>query len=132
MKRKLTIISFVITLIFVNCSTYKVANSQRRFLLNDNGKGKYYLIEYIKTERAKHILGEIPTLMIHQVDGQLIVRCDEDYFEKLSLQKKDIKRIEIISLQKAPTLYGSAGKNGVINIYTYAKPSNNKTTANRR
>ena len=57
---------------------------------------------------------------------------DEDYFEKLSLQKKDIKRIEIISLQKAPTLYGSAGKNGVINIYTYAKPSNNKTTANRR
>lgn len=93
-------------------------------MLNDNGKDKYFLIDYIKTEQAKNILGEVPTLIIHKIDGQLIVRSDKDYVEKLSLRKKDIKRIDIISREKAPTIYGSAGKNGIIDVYTYAKPAN--------
>jgi len=124
MKRKIIIISLLVSLIFLNCSTHKVANSQKRFLLNDKGKDKYFLINYIKAEQAKDVLEEVPTLIIHKTDGQLIIRSDKDYAEKLSLRKKDIKRTEIISQEKAPSLYGSAGKNGVIKVFTYAKPLN--------
>lgn len=62
--------------------------------------------------------------MIHKIDGDLIIRSDKEYSKNLDLKKQDIKRIEIISSEKASKIYGSAGKNGVINIYTYGKSSN--------
>lgn len=124
MKQKLIIILFLFALFFISCSTYKVVDSQKRFLLNDNGKDKYYLIEYIKQKQEGNLLGEVPTLMIHKIDGDLIIRSDKDYSGKLDLKREKIKRIEIISSEEASKIYGSAGKNGVINIYTYGKSSN--------
>ncbi|WP_146171817.1 hypothetical protein [Flavobacterium magnum] len=72
----------------------------------------------------EHLLGEVPTVMIHKVDGDLIIRSDKEYFENIALKKDQIKRIEIISFEKASNIYGSAGKNGIVNIYTYGKSSN--------
>lgn len=124
MKQKLIITLFLFALFSISCSNYKVVGSQKRFLLNNSGKNKYYLIEYIKQNKAENTLGEVPTLMIHKIDGDLIIRSDKEYSKNLDLKKQDIKRIEIISSEKASKIYGSAGKNGVINIYTYGKSSN--------
>jgi len=124
MKRKLIITFLLITLVSISCSTYKVVDSQKRFLLSESGKNKYYLIEYIKTKQAEKLLGEVPTLIIHKIDGDLIIRSDKEYSENLNLKRSEIKRIEIVSSEKASKIYGSAGKNGAINIYTYGKSSN--------
>lgn len=124
MKQKLIITLFFSGLVSISCSTYKIVNSQKRFLLNNSGKNKYYLIEYIRQNKAKNAIGEVPTLIIHKIDGDFIIRSDKEYSENLDLKKQDIKRIETISSEKASKIYGSAGMNGVINIYTYGKSSN--------
>lgn len=121
MKQKLIIALFLFTLFFISCSTYKVVDSQKRFLLNNNGKNKFYLIAYIKQKQLENILGEVPTLMIHKIDGDLIIRSDKEYSESLNLKMQEIKRIETISSEEASKIYGSAGKSGVVNIYTYGK-----------
>ncbi len=72
----------------------------------------------------ENLLGEVPSLIVHKIDGYLIVRSDKEYSEAINLKRSEIKRIEIISLEKAPKIYGSAGKNGVIDVYTYGKTSN--------
>ena len=79
MKQKLIITLFLFALFSISCSNYKVVGSQKRFLLNNSGKNKYYLIEYIKQNKAENTLGEVPTLMIHKIDGDLIIRSDKEY-----------------------------------------------------
>jgi hypothetical protein len=101
-----------------------VATEQKRFLLDNENKEKYYLINYINENENQNNnqLGLTPTLIINKIDGQLIVRSDEDFDKKINLKKEEIKRIEILSIEKSIALYGSAGTNGVISIYTYGKP----------
>lgn len=118
MTKKLTLL-FLFILFFISCSTYKGLNSQKRFLLNETGDEKYYLIEFIKLNQIENKLGEVPTLMINNTNGNIIIRSDKEYHKKLKLRKDDIKRITIIDMEKAPQIYGSAGKNGVITINTY-------------
>ena len=114
------IILLFISFCVLSCNSYKVVTEQKRFLLDNGNKDKYYLIKYINENDNQ--LGQTPTLIIHKIDGQLIVRSDEDFNGKLELKKDDIKRIEILSIEKSINLYGSAGVNGVIYIYTYGKP----------
>ena len=112
-------ILLLLNLFIFGCSSIKINDVQKRFILNDKEKDKYFLIEYINNNRT--LIGEVPTLIIHKKDGQEIIRSDEEYKAKLKLKKRDIVRIDILSIEKSIPLYGSAGKNGVLTISYYGK-----------
>lgn len=115
---KITIL-LLLNLFIFGCSSIKINDLQKRFILNDKGKDKYFLIEYINNNRT--LIGEVPTLIIHKKDGQEIIRSDEEYKVKLKLKRRDIVKIDILSIEKSIPLYGSAGKNGVLTISYYGK-----------
>ena len=115
---KITIL-LLLNLYIFGCSSIKINDLQKRFILNDKGKDKYFLIEYINNNRT--LIGEVPTLIIHKKDGQEIIRSDEEYKVKLKLKRRDIVKIDILSIEKSIPLYGSAGKNGVLTISYYGK-----------
>jgi len=100
---------------------HEINYNQKRFLLNDNGRDVYYLIDYIKINQDKKYLGDVPMLIIHKIDDTIIIRSDDNVDHKLNLVKKDITKIELTSVNESIALYGAAGKNGVIEIYTYGK-----------
>ena len=112
-------ILLLLNLFIFGCSSIKINDVQKRFILNDKEKDKYFLIEYINNNRT--LIGEVPTLIIHKKDGQEIIRSDEEYKVKLKLKRRDIVKIDILSIEKSIPLYGSAGKNGVLTISYYGK-----------
>lgn len=117
---KISILLFLNLIIF-GCSSIKINEVQKRFILDNKGKDKYFLIEYINKNRD--LIGDIPTLIINKKDGQEIIRSDKEYNSKLNLKRNDFVRIDILPIEKSIPLYGSAGKNGVITIYCYGKPN---------
>ena len=113
--KKTFILFFCSFYIFISCSSYNGLDSQRRFLLNEKSNDKYYIIEFINSNQGK--LGETPTLIINTSEGMLLVRSDNKYSKKLNFKKKDITRMIISSdKEKGPSIYGSAGKYGVVAI----------------
>lgn len=122
MKDNRPLKAFVLLLInffFFSCSSIKIDETQKRFLLDEKGKDKFYLIDFINKNSLQ--LGKTPSLIIHKIDGQQFVRSDREFKEKLNLKKKDFIRTEIVSIEKSINLYGSAGKDGVLIIYNYKK-----------
>jgi hypothetical protein len=121
MKEK-RILKISVFLFFIfGCDSIKINESQKRFILDESGKHKYFLIEYINKNRT--IIGEVPTLIIHKKNGQDIISSDEEYKGKLKLKRSDFIKIEILSIEKSIPLYGSLGKNGVLDISCYGKPN---------
>jgi len=104
----------------VNVS-HDIQDNQKRFLLNDNGNNVYYVIDFIKINQDKKYLGIVPMLIIHNIDDTIIIRSDENVEGKLNLAKKDIVKNKITPINESVGRYGAAGKNGVIEIYTYGK-----------
>ena len=90
-------------------------------MLNDNGNDAYHLIDFIKINQDKKYLGNVPMIIIHTIDDAIIIRSDENVKDKLSLARKDIAKIKLTPIDESVGLYGAAGKNGVIEIYTYGK-----------
>lgn len=88
---------------------------EKRYLINDNGNKKFYLIDFIKENQESGKLGEIPMVII---DGKPITYHYKEPNEKIVIVKNDITRIEIIEKEKSIPLYGSAGKFGVVQVYT--------------
>lgn len=111
----------LINLMFFGCGSIKINETQKRFILNDKGKNKYFLIDYINSNKT--LIGEVPTLIINKKDGQQIIRSDKEYKVGLNLKRCDFIRIDILSIEKSISLYGSAGKNGVLTISCYGKPN---------
>ena len=111
----------MIYLMIFACSSMKINELQKRFILDDTGKDKYFLIDYINQNRT--LIGEVPTLIINKKDGQQIIRSDKEFKTKLNLKKIEFIRIDILSIEKSIPLYGSAGKNGVLTISCYGKPN---------
>ena len=121
-KRLLKIfITVFISFVIFGCHSIKILDSQKRFILNEKRKDKYYLIDFINENKSK--IGDVPTLIIHKKDGEEMIRSDIDYNKKLHLKRSDFIRIEILSIEKSIALYGSAGKNGVLTISYYGKPN---------
>ena len=118
MKLKLIIQSLLLFLI-VSCNTYKVSSEQKRFILFDKNKDKYFLIEYINDNQENQKLGKRPTIIINNSDGQLIIRRDKVFRNEIKFRKKDIRRIEILPKEKSVNLYGAAGIDGVIYLFTF-------------
>ena len=117
---KISILLFLNLMIF-GCSSIQINEVQKRFILENKGKDKYFLIEYIN--KNKKLIGDVPTLIINKKDGQEIIRSDEEFNSKLHLKRSDFIRIDILSSEKSIPLYGSAGKNGVLTISCYGKPN---------
>ena len=99
-----------------SCKITKLTDIEKLYLIADNGNKKYYLIDFIRENQEHGKLGEIPMLII---DGNPQMYHYKEKKEKIKISKSDIKRIEIIEKEKSILLYGSAGKYGVIEIYTY-------------
>ena len=118
--RKIIQILFIF-LIITSCSSIKIDESQKRFILNDTGNDKFYLVNFIN--KNNHQLGKVPTLMIHKKDSEEIIRSDKEFNGKLNLKRNDFIRIEILTVEKSIALYGSAGKDGVLIISYYGKPN---------
>lgn len=113
-------IFLILFIYFISCnSVYNVVREQERFILNDQNNDKFYLVELINKNVKLNKIGLVPTVILFSNGEQKIVRSDKEYEGAINLIKKDIKKIEIIPIEKSVKLYGSAGKNGVINIYTF-------------
>ena len=57
---------FFVSLIVFGCSSIRINEVQRRFILENKGEKKYFLIEYINKNR--NLIGEMPTLIINKKD----------------------------------------------------------------
>ena len=113
--QKLISILMILFLIF-SCKMANLTDIEKRYLITDNGNKKFYLIDFIKENQESGKLGEIPTVII---DGVPITYHYKELNEKIEISKNNIKRIEIMESEKSIPLFGSAGKYGVIQIYTY-------------
>ena len=120
-EKRLSKLFLLIPFLIFSCNTIKTNDAQKRFILNDKGRNKFFLINYINKNR--NLIGEVPTLIIYKKEGQEIIRSDQEVNYKLNLKRSDFIRIEILSIDKSIPLYGSAGKNGVLTISYYGKPN---------
>ncbi|CAL2103485.1 conserved protein of unknown function [Tenacibaculum sp. 190130A14a] len=113
--RKLTLILITLTII-ASCKVVEITDIEKRYLISGKGNNKFYLIDFIKENQDNEKLGEIPSVILN---GEVITYHYKEEHEKILITKKEIKRIEIMESKKSIPLYGSAGKYGVIMIYTY-------------
>lgn len=113
--RKLFSILIILCVIF-NCKMVNLTNVEKRYLLTDKKNEKFYLINFIKESQESGKLGEIPMVII---DGKPFIYHYKEINKKIEVSKNDIKRIEIMESEKSIPLFGSAGKYGVVQIYTY-------------
>lgn len=121
-NRSLKILILLVNFFVFSCSSIKIDETQKRFTLDDKGKDKYFLIDFIN--KNQHLLGKTPTLFISKKDDpNIMIRSDREFKGKLSLKRNDFTRIEVLSIEKSEQLYGTAGKNGVLYISDYGKPN---------
>ena len=121
-NRQLKLIILFFSFFIFSCSSIKIDDSQKRFILDEKGKNKYFLIDFIN--KNNHLLGKTPTLFISKKnEPNISIRSDQEFIGKLNLKRSDFIRIDILSIEKSIPLYGSAGKNGVLTITWYGKPN---------
>ena len=113
--RKLISILLILFLTF-SCKMSNLTDIEKRYLITDNGNKKFFLIDFIKENQESGKLGEIPMVI---VDGEPITYHYQEVNKKFKISKTDIKRIEIMESEKSIPLFGSAGKYGVVQVYTY-------------
>lgn len=113
MRRLFPVLTII--LFFSNCTTRSLSDIEKRYLINDKGNDKFYLIDFIKENQKSEKLGEIPMLMI---DAELVTYHYKKDNKRIDISKAEIKRIEITEKEQSIPKYGSAGKYGVIQIYT--------------
>lgn len=104
----------VFLLLIIGCKSVSLTEIEKRYILNDSNKSKYYLIDIIRKNQADGKLGIAPALFI---DDNFVA----DSFKKLEeiqIKKNDINRIDITEKGKSVKLYGARGKDGFIKIWT--------------
>ncbi len=112
--KKLTSLLIILFLTF-SCKMVNLTDVEKRYLINDSGNKKFYLIGLIKENQESGKLGEIPMVII---DGKPITYHYKEPNEKIVIARNDIMRIEIMEKDKSIPLFGSAGKFGVVQVYT--------------
>ncbi|MEZ4795645.1 MAG: hypothetical protein R2785_00625 [Flavobacteriaceae bacterium] len=110
------LIVLIISLLIFSCKIANLSHIEKRYIIEDKGNKKFYLIDYIKENQESGKLGEIPMLIIN---GEVYRYHYKEVNTKIEISKHDIKRIEIVEKEKSISLFGSAGKYGTIYIYTY-------------
>jgi hypothetical protein len=91
--------------------------SQNRYELQDQGKDKLYLSNYITEMAGRKIINSEPLLVI---DGTAF-RFQDLEKQKLPLYKKEIQEIVVLDRQKAITIYGNSAEDGVLIVTTNKK-----------
>lgn len=100
--------------IWTGCKSTQLTEFESRYILNDTGKDKFYLVHLIRENQKKGIFGPAPALFI---EDQLIA----DSFGKLNkiiISKKQIQSVEIMPSEKSVHLFGARGKDGFIMVRT--------------
>jgi len=103
-------------IIFSSCSTISITNTEQNYILKDENKSKFYLIEFIRKAQSENKLGETPMLII---DGEPTFYYNKENVKKIQIKKSDIKMIEIVESKDCVKLFGAACKYGLIRIKTY-------------
>jgi len=104
-------ILFIVVILFTGCA-------DKRYLLTDQGKNKYFLAETIRKQRKNGVISSTPILVIDGVPHRYNVELKK---HQLTFAKRNIKRIDILKKDKAIIIYGTEGKKGVILVSTRRK-----------
>lgn len=91
--------------------------SQNRYELQDQGKEKLYLSDYITKMSERKIINSEPIIVI---DGTSF-RFQDLEKQKLPLYKNEIQEITPLDRQKGISIYGNSAENGVLIVTTNRK-----------
>jgi hypothetical protein len=95
--------------------------SQNRYELQDQGKDKDYLFDFITQMAERKIIQTEPIIV---VDGKPY-RFQDLEKEKLPLYKNQIEKITLLDKQKGIAIYGNFAEAGVVIVTTNRKKSSN-------
>jgi len=96
--------------------------SQNRYELQDQGKDKDYLFDFITQMADRKIIQTEPIIVL---DGKPY-RFQDLEKDKLPLYKNQIEKITLLDKQKGIAIYGNFAEAGVVIITTNKKKSSNK------
>ncbi len=113
--KKLLLLSLTFFLTF-GCRTSNFTEIEKRYIIANKGNKKFYLIDIIKKNQQNGMLDSIPMLII---DGKPYTYNIKDVHEEINISKRSIKKVEIMDKEKSIPIYGKAGRNGLMLIYTY-------------
>ncbi|WP_333694509.1 hypothetical protein [Flavobacterium sp.] len=88
-------------------------NESNHYTINEKGKKKYNLKLFIEEKIIQNEIGKNPLL---QVNNSLTKYSENTLLE--TLEKLEIKDIQIIPKQKSVPLFGKKGADGVIQVFT--------------
>ena len=88
-------------------------NADLSYTIDDQGKKKYNIKEYIKNQQINNMIGENPLLFINHS----LVNYNENSLIEM-LEKLDIKDIQSESKDNSVSLYGARGIQGTLMILT--------------
>lgn len=116
MKKTILYISIIILFSLVSCKTSQKqieVDSLNHYTINEKGEKKYNLKLFIEKKIKQNEIGEKPLL---QVNNSITSYSENTLLE--TLEKLNIKEIEIIPKQKSVSLFGKRGIDGVIQVLT--------------
>jgi len=96
--------------------------SQNRYELQDQGKDKDYLSDFITQMAERKVIQTEPIIVL---DGKPY-RFQDLEKEKLPLYKNQIEKITLLDKEKGIAIYGNFAEAGVIIVTTNRKKSSNK------
>jgi len=97
---------------FISCKSKQLTEVENRYILKDTGKDKLYLVNLIRKNQKKGILGPAPAL---QVDNDFITYSTKKLNE-IKISKDQIRSLKIMPAEKSVKLLGLLGKDGYISI----------------
>ncbi|WP_396150742.1 hypothetical protein [Flavobacterium sp.] len=116
MKKNIHHILSIILFFLVSCKTSQKqieADSLNHYTINEKGEKKYNVKLFIEEKIMQNEIGENPLL---QVNNSITSYSENTLLE--TLEKLDIKDIQIIPKQKSISLFGKRGVDGVIQVIT--------------
>lgn len=116
MKKTIHYIITILLFSLVSCKTYKKqieVDTLNHYTINEKGEKKYNVKLFIEEKIKQNEIGEKPLL---QVNSSITSYSENTLLE--TLEKLNIKEIEIIPKQKSISLFGKRGIDGVIQVLT--------------
>jgi hypothetical protein len=116
MKKTVVFILTIILFSLVSCKTSQKpieVDTLKYYTINEKGEKKYNLKLFIEEKIMQNEIGENPLL---EVDYQITNYSENTLLE--TLEKLEIKDIQIIPKQKSVSLFGKRGVDGVIQVFT--------------
>lgn len=116
MKKSIHYIITIILFSLVSCKTSQKqieVDTLKYYTINEKGEKKYNLKLFIEEKIKQNEIGENPLL---EVDYQITNYSENTLLE--TLEKLNIKDIQIIPKQKSVSLFGKRGVDGMVKVLT--------------